>query len=46
MNDKTKNEDGSVNVEASTKLAAQMMGRWPSGAPIVKFPDKDPGRHK
>jgi Dyp-type peroxidase family len=43
LNDTTKNEDGSVNVEASTKLAAQMVGRWPSGAPIVKFPEKDPG---
>lgn len=43
MNDKTKNEDGSVNAEESVKLAAKMMGRWPSGAPVVKFPDKDPG---
>lgn len=43
LNDKTKTEDGTINVEASTKLAAQMMGRWPSGAPIVKYPDKDPG---
>ncbi len=43
MNEKTKNEDGSVNVDESIKLAAKMMGRWPSGAPIVKFPDKDPG---
>lgn len=43
MNAKTANEDGTVNVDASTKLAAKMMGRWPSGAPIVKFPDKDPG---
>ena len=21
-----------------------MMGRWPSGAPIVKYPDQDPAR--
>jgi Dyp-type peroxidase family len=43
LNDKTKNEDGTINADASTKLASQMMGRWPSGAPIVKYPDKDPG---
>lgn len=42
INDKTKNEDGSVNVKESKKLAAKMMGRWPSGAPIVKWPDEDP----
>jgi len=43
LNEKSKNEDGSLNAEESTKLAAKMMGRWPSGAPLVKFPDKDPG---
>jgi Dyp-type peroxidase family len=43
LNEKTKNEDGSVNAEESTMLAAKMMGRWPGGAPLVKFPDKDPG---
>lgn len=43
MNGKTQHEDGSVNAEESTKLASKMMGRWPSGAPVVKFPDKDPG---
>jgi Dyp-type peroxidase family len=43
MNEKTKNADGSVNAQESTKLASKMMGRWPSGAPVVKFPDKDPG---
>lgn len=35
--------NGGVNNEESTKLAAKMMGRWPSGAPVVKHPDKDPG---
>lgn len=25
------------------KLASKMVGRWPSGAPLVKFPDADPG---
>lgn len=43
LNEKSKNEDGTLNAEESTKLAAKMMGRWPSGAPLVKFPDKDPG---
>jgi Dyp-type peroxidase family len=43
MNEKTKNQDGSINNNESIKLAAKMMGRWPSGAPITKFPDADPG---
>ncbi len=42
LNEKTKNEDGTVNTAESKKLAAKMMGRWPSGAPIVKFPDAAP----
>jgi len=43
LNEKTKNADGSLNPAESTKLAAKMMGRWPGGAPLVKFPDADPG---
>lgn len=43
LNEKSKNEDGSLNADESTKLAAKMMGRWPGGAPLVKYPDKDPG---
>jgi Dyp-type peroxidase family len=42
LNEKTKNDDGSVNEKESKKLAAKMMGRWPSGAPVVKYPDHDP----
>lgn len=42
LNEKSKNDDGSLNTEESIKLAAKMMGRWPGGAPLVKFPDKDP----
>ena len=42
MNEKTANEDGSLNKEESIKLASKMMGRWPSGAPLSRFPDKDP----
>lgn len=29
--------------KAATKLAASIIGRWPSGAPLVKYPDADPG---
>lgn len=43
MNDRTRNEDGSINEAESAKLASKMVGRWPSGAPLSKFPDKDPG---
>jgi Dyp-type peroxidase family len=43
VNDNGKNADGSVNEEESLKIASKMVGRWPSGAPLVKFPDKDPG---
>lgn len=43
MNDKTKNEDGSTNEDEKIKLAAKCIGRWPSGASLVNFPDKDPG---
>lgn len=41
MNEKTK-KDGKVNEEESIKLAARMIGRWPSGAPLTKYPNKDP----
>jgi len=43
LNEKTKNKDGSLNPDESTFIAAKMMGRWPSGAPLVKFDKKDPG---
>lgn len=43
MNNNSKNADGTVNIDESNKLAAKVMGRWQSGAPLVKFPDKDPG---
>jgi len=42
LNEQTKDEHGKPDVKASKKLAAKMMGRWPSGAPIVKWPDEDP----
>jgi Dyp-type peroxidase family len=37
----TRDIDGSSNPNASVKLASQMIGRWPSGAPLVKAPDQD-----
>lgn len=43
MENHTKNEDGSVNEEAKIKLASKCIGRWPSGASLVNYPDKDPG---
>ena len=43
LNERTKNPDGSLNADESIFLAAKMMGRWPSGAPLVKYPEKDPG---
>ena len=43
MADKTKNPDGTENKEEKVRLAAKCVGRWPSGASLVNFPDKDPG---
>ncbi|MDB4943991.1 MAG: Dyp-type peroxidase [Labilithrix sp.] len=28
---------------AAIKLAARIIGRWPSGAPLARYPDHDPG---
>jgi len=39
----TIDEHGNANNEEATKIAAKMMGRWPSGASLVTHPDKDPG---
>jgi Dyp-type peroxidase family len=40
----TKNPDGSSNPTTRLKLASQMVGRWPSGAPLLKTPDQDDPR--
>lgn len=37
----TENPDGSSNPEARALLAAKLVGRWPSGAHLVKTPWKD-----
>ena len=37
----TRRADGSGDPAARIALAAKMVGRWPSGAPLVKAPDQD-----
>lgn len=37
----TKTADGTGDPAARTALAAKMVGRWPSGAPLVRSPDRD-----
>jgi len=37
----TRRADGSEDPTARTALAAKMVGRWPSGAPLVKAPGQD-----
>ena len=37
----TRRPDGSADPQAKVALAAKMVGRWPSGAPLVKAPDRD-----
>jgi Dyp-type peroxidase family len=37
----TRNADGSSNPDRANHLAAKMIGRWPSGAPLTLAPDRD-----
>jgi Dyp-type peroxidase family len=37
----TKLADGTVDEEGRIRLAAKLVGRWPSGAPLVLAPDHD-----
>ncbi|WP_051218507.1 Dyp-type peroxidase [Nocardioides insulae] len=37
----TRRADGSSDPAARTSLAARMVGRWPSGAPLTLSPDRD-----
>lgn len=41
LDDATRTPDGQLNADASGRLAAKFVGRWPSGAPLVLSPDKD-----
>jgi len=42
----TRRPDGSCDPQARIALAAKMVGRWPSGAPLVKAPGADDPRLK
>lgn len=42
--DATRRPDGSYDPQARIALAAKMVGRWPSGAPLVKAPGADDPR--
>lgn len=37
----TRRDDGSSDAHARVRLAAKMVGRWPSGAPLALAPDAD-----
>ncbi|MGQ4647128.1 Dyp-type peroxidase [Lyngbya aestuarii] len=37
----TQEQEGTSNPEASLKLASKIVGRWPSGTPLVTSPDQD-----
>jgi Dyp-type peroxidase family len=39
--DATRRPDGSADRPAQALLAARMVGRWPSGAPLITAPDHD-----
>jgi Dyp-type peroxidase family len=41
LDELTRNPNGTPNREARDRLAAQMVGRWPSGASLVLSPERD-----
>jgi Dyp-type peroxidase family len=41
LDDATRTPSGELDSEASIRLAAKFVGRWPGGAPLVLSPDKD-----
>jgi Dyp-type peroxidase family len=41
MEAKTKNADGTADAYAMIEMASKIVGRWPSGTPMVLSPDKD-----
>ena len=41
IDDETKDASGASDPEASDRVAAKMVGRWRSGAPLVLSPDQD-----
>ena len=42
----TRNPEGGNDAEARVKLGSKMVGRWPSGAPLIRHPNRDPDRGK
>jgi Dyp-type peroxidase family len=42
----TSDLDGQANMPGCLELAAKMVGRWPSGAPLVRHPERDPDAGK
>ena len=40
----TRTPDGAPDAAARTALAARMVGRWPSGAPLTRTPETGPAR--
>lgn len=41
LDDATRTPTGQLDPDASSRLAAKFVGRWPSGAPLVLSPTKD-----
>ena len=41
LDEATRRPDGTEDPGRRTALAAKMVGRWPSGAPLIEAPDKD-----
>lgn len=41
----TRDSDGRSDPQAAARLGAKMVGRWPSGAPLVLDPDRDDPEH-
>ncbi|MGI9147061.1 MAG: Dyp-type peroxidase [Chloroflexota bacterium] len=41
LDEATRQPDGASDAHARTRLAAKMVGRWPSGAPVTLTPDDD-----
>ena len=41
VDSRTRGPAGAANPDARTRLAAKMVGRWPSGTPLVKSPEAD-----
>jgi len=41
LDDVTRHADGSADAAARDRLAAKLVGRWKSGAPVVKSPERD-----